>query len=87
MKGTGDEVSTIYDWVSVGIFAALIVLFLQRSTEDEPKDHLWQYAPPAVGCAVANYFGNEGVHVLAIMLLLAIVAYTVIVLKPFGLNG
>jgi hypothetical protein len=76
-------VSTVYDWLTVGMFAGLIVLFLQRSTEQPPRDTLWHYAPPALGCAIGNQLGNEGMHVLAVLVLLAIGAYTVIVLKPF----
>jgi hypothetical protein len=29
---------TPYDWVTVGIFAGLVVLFMQRSTSDEVED-------------------------------------------------
>ena len=39
--------STIYDWVTIGIFAGLIVLFLQRSTDEGPEvDSIWHYLPP-----------------------------------------
>ena len=31
---------TVYDWVTVAIFAGLIVLFLQRSVGPE-RDQLW----------------------------------------------
>jgi hypothetical protein len=51
---------TIYDLVTMIIFAGIVVLFLQRSTAEEPKDHMYQYLPPCVGCAVANYAGNHG---------------------------
>jgi hypothetical protein len=79
---------TAYDWVTVGIFAALVVLFLQRSVgEERAGDTVWHYLPPAAGCAGANYFGNEGQHVLAILLLVAVAAYTALVLKPFDVRG
>ena len=79
---------TPYDWVTVGIFAGLIVLFLQRSSGPaEPVDSLWQYLAAAVGCAVANYFGNEGQHMLAVVVLAATVGYILFVLKPFGTLG
>ena len=53
---------TIFDWMSLAIFAGLIVLFLQRSTsEQRGKDvSLLYYLVLASGCAVANYFGNHG---------------------------
>ena len=35
--GVGGSMETIYDWVSLGIFAGLIVLFLQRSTSDRAE--------------------------------------------------
>lgn len=76
--------NTIYDWVTVAIFAGLVVLFLQRSMPDEPApDTIWHYLPPAAGCAAANYFGNEEYHLAALALLAAVLAYTIMVLKPF----
>ena len=87
---------TVYDWVTVAIFAGLIVLFLQRSSGDEPpRDSMWQYLAAAIGCAVANYLGNAAVkdatpgqpdyvnHVLAVVTLLGTVAYIWFALKPF----
>lgn len=75
---------TFWDWITVFAFAGLITLLLQRSSEDEPRDSLWQYFPPAIGCAVVNYLGNEGQMVLAAILFTAVLAYIVIVLKvPF----
>ena len=72
---------TVWDWVTVFAFAGLVTLMLQRSSEDEPRDKLWQYAPPAVGCAVANYLGNEGVQWAALLILVAVVVYIFVVLK------
>lgn len=74
---------TVYDWVTVAIFAGLIVLFLQRSTEEEPRDSMWQYLGASLGCAVSNYLGNEGYHYLAIPAILGTLAYIQIALKPF----
>src|SRR3546814_6824395 len=70
------RVSTIYDWVAIGLFAALIVLFLQRSTSDGPEiDTIWHYLPPSIGCALVNYSGNEGKDALAIALLAGSIIY------------
>lgn len=78
---------TIFDLLTVGIFAGLIVLFLQRSVdqpEDVPySDHLWQYLAAGAGCALANYLGNEGYSLAAVGLIVAILAFIVYVLKPF----
>jgi len=65
------------------VFAGLITLFLQRSSMENPPDTIWHYLPPAVGCALANYVGNEGYMIPAVALLVAVLAYTHIVLKPF----
>ncbi|WP_308515796.1 XrtV sorting system accessory protein [Sphingomonas flavescens] len=77
--------STVYDWVSLGIFAGLVVLFLQRSTgEGAEKDaSLLYYLGAGVGCAAANYFGNEKQHVIAIALLVATIGFIIYFLKPF----
>lgn len=77
---------TPYDWITVGIFAGLIVLFMQRSTtsNDNVDDPLWMYLAAGVGCAVSNYIGNEGLHLLAIAALGATVAFIVHFLKPFN---
>ncbi len=76
---------TPYDWITVAIFAAIIVLFLQRSVEESPvQDSLISYFPPAIGCAVANYLGNEGQHVFAIAMVAVVLGYCWIVLKPFA---
>lgn len=74
---------TIFDWITVALFAGLIVLFLQRSTQDEPGDHLWQYIVASAGLAVCNYVGNEGQPWLAALLLTAVLAFIHFVLKPF----
>jgi hypothetical protein len=77
-------VKTIYDLLTLALFAGLVVLFLQRSASDAaPDDHLYQYLPPAVLLATANYFGNHEQHIVAIGAILAAIAYVVVVLKPF----
>ena len=79
------DVSTIFDLVTMVLFAGLAVLFLQRSTAQEPQDHMWQYAPPAIALAVANQVGNklENLAVVAWLIIAAAVVYVVYVLKPF----
>lgn len=80
---------TIYYWVSLTIFAGLVVLFLQRSTSDRPEEDvsLLYYLAAGVGCAVANYLGNNDQGIFAILLLVATVAFIVHFLKPFGFKG
>jgi hypothetical protein len=76
-------VRTVYDWVTIGIFAGLIILFLQRSSAQDPKDKIYHYIPAAVGCALANYLGNGGQGLLALLVIVGIGAYVWLVLKPF----
>jgi len=77
-------VNTIYDLLTMALFAGLVVLFLQRSaSEDTTDDHLYRYLPPAVGLAAANWCGNHEQDIFAIALMLAVVAYVMLVLKPF----
>jgi hypothetical protein len=80
--------SSIYDWVSLGIFAGLIVLFLQRSTgEQSEKDvSLLYYLAAGVMCAVANYLGNHGQDIAAAALLVANVVFILLCMKPFRLK-
>lgn len=73
---------TVYDWITVLGFAGLVTLFLQRSSLENPPDSIWHYLPPALGAAVTNYLGNEGMDVAAIAVGIATVAYVILVLKP-----
>ncbi len=75
---------TPYDWLTVAIFAGLIVVFLQRSVgDDEPVDSIWSYLPAMIGCAVSNYLGNHGYEILGILGIAAVLAYSWFVIKPF----
>jgi len=83
---------TVFDWVTIGLFAGLIVLFLQRSVgqkqgdEDvvEPQDSILHYLAPSIGLAVANYLGNEGYALAAWLLIGAACVYIYLVIKPFA---
>lgn len=76
--------TTVFDFLTLAIFAGLIVLFLQRSVApDAPKDHLWQYLAASCGCALVNYLGNEGHTIAAVLLLVGTLAFISYVLKPF----
>ena len=76
--------STVFDFLTMGIFAGLVVLFLQRSASEEPpKDHLWQYLVAAAGCAVANFVGNEGYAIPAAILIFGVLVYIAYILRPF----
>ena len=77
---------TAYDWISIGIFTVLIVLFLQRSTSpaETVKDPFWMYLAGGIGCAIANYLGNLGMHLPAVLATAATVAFIFYFLKPFS---
>jgi hypothetical protein len=78
------SMDTIYDWVTVVIFGALAILFLQRSMgPGRSADRTIYYLPPALGCAGANYLGNNDLKWAAIALTIAVVGYILFVLKPF----
>ena len=56
--GWEGDMETPYDWVTVAIFAGLVVLFMQRSTSDDVHDEhdsIWLYLGAGLGCAVSNY--------------------------------
>ena len=72
---------TVWDWVTIFAFAGLVTLMLQRSAEDEPKDKLWHYAPPALACAIANQIGNAGYHVVAALMMVGVLIYVFYILK------
>ena len=76
---------TIYDWVSLAIFAGLIVLFLQRSTNERADNDvsMLYYLAAGVGCGVANYFGDKGQDIVAVLLLVATLGFIGYFLKPF----
>lgn len=74
---------TVFDWLTVAIFAGIAVLFLQRSTQETPSDSMWHYLPPTVGCAVANQLGNNGYTLIATIMMVLILMYLVYFLKPF----
>jgi hypothetical protein len=77
---------TPYDWITVTIFAGLIVLFMQRSTSesDNVDDPLWMYLAAGAGCAIANYLGNEQMHVPAVGAVAVTLAFIFHFLKPFS---
>lgn len=72
---------TVYDWTTMIVFAGLVVLFLQRS-QGEARDQLWQYMVAALGCAATNYVGNDGHDLLAVVMLMATLAFIFMVLRP-----
>lgn len=78
---------TPYDWITVAIFAGLVVVFLQRSVGDREQDSILSYLPAAVGCAVCNWLGNEGHDAFAVAGLVALLAYIWFVIKPVDLIG
>lgn len=86
---------TPYDWITIAIFAGLIVIFLQRSVaEGEAQDSIMSYLPPSIGCAICNYAGNQAIeresvllHIVAMLGIAAVLAFIYVVLKPFKKFG
>lgn len=77
--------STAWDFITLAVFAGLIVLFLQRSMDNEASEHdpMWRYLAAAVGCAVTNYLGNEISDFAAAAALVATAGFILFVLRPF----
>jgi hypothetical protein len=70
---------TVFDYLTVGCFFALAAAFFTL-TNREPRT-LLQILVAGVVCAVANQIGNAGYMVLGGVLILAGVAYTILVIK------
>jgi hypothetical protein len=69
---------TIYDWVTVLLFAGIVTLFLHRSVDAERSgDSIWKYLLASVGCAGANWLGNHGWDLAAIATLAATIAFII----------
>lgn len=74
--------NSVFDWITVIAFCGLAVLYLQRSSAEDPQDSVWQYLPPAIGCMGANWLGDHVSPVLGVITLVAVLAYVYYVLKP-----
>jgi hypothetical protein len=75
---------TIYDVIAMGIFAGLAILFLQRSANRPPDPiPIWKYGLPAVGCALADFLGNHDATFASIGVFLAVVVFSLMMLRPF----
>jgi len=74
---------SVYDWLSLLIFAALVTRFLQQSTKPAGEhDSLRHYLVASAGCAGANWLGNNGWHLAAFAAIAGTIAYAVVFLGP-----
>jgi ABC-type sugar transport system permease subunit len=68
---------TVYDWITVMIFAGLVTHFLHQSSKPGGSDQsIWLYMVACVGLAVANWLGNNDWHLAAIALIAATLGYS-----------
>ena len=75
--------TTVFDWLTVAIFAVLAVIYLQRSAGTRPAhDAVWKYLPAAVACVIANQVGNAGRPLPATLLMFGALAYIWFVIRP-----
>jgi hypothetical protein len=75
--------STVYDWLTVIIFAGLAIIYLQRSAGERPDhDAVWKYLPPAVTCVAANQIGNADWPLPATVMMFGVLAYIWFVIRP-----
>lgn len=74
---------TVFDWLTIAIFAGLAVVYLQRSAGARPAhDAAWKYLPPAIGCMIANQVGNDGWSLAATSLMMAVLLYVWLIIRP-----
>jgi len=75
--------TTVFDWLTVAIFAGLAVIYLQRSVGERPShDAVWKYLPAAAACMVANQVGNAGWLVPATTIMCGAMAYIWFIIRP-----
>jgi hypothetical protein len=79
--------NTIYDWVTVALFAALLIMVVRGAAAGMSAARLLQYLGAAIGCALINWLGNNGYHVAAIACGAFVLLYTWVVLRPFDSPG
>jgi len=77
--------TTLYDWITVAVFSGLIVLFLHRSDRaSASQDPMFPYLVASAGCALVNWLGNEGHHLIAGLAGLGLGLFIWRILHPFG---
>lgn len=75
--------TTVFDWLTVAIFAGLAIIYLQRSVGARPShDAVWKYLPAAGACMLANQLGNAGWALFATLLMCGTLAYIWFILRP-----
>ena len=75
---------TIFDFVTLALFAGLAILYLQRSASAAPDPvATWKYAIAAIGCAVADYLGDHDQQIASILIFVAVVIFSLAILHPF----
>ncbi|GHF25441.1 hypothetical protein GCM10017044_20310 [Kordiimonas sediminis] len=65
--------NTVFDFITVAIFIAIVGMFFQFSKKED--QNITAYIVPAIGCALGNYFGNEGFVIPAWVIIFATVYY------------
>ncbi len=76
---------TIFDFVTLGLFAGLAVLYLQRSASAEPDPvAIWKYGLAAIGCGVADYLGDHDQRIASMFVFAAVVIFSLAMLHPFS---
>lgn len=75
---------TFWDWLTVSLFMALAITYLNRSIgEMVPGDRIAHYLAPAALLASANWLGNNDRHNLATLAVIVAAAIYFCVIKPF----
>ena len=66
---------TFFDWTTVGLFLVIAGLFFYRNQHRE--ENIFKYLVPSVGCATANWFGNNHYVAVAFFFIALVVAFIV----------
>jgi hypothetical protein len=75
--------TTVYDWLTVALFAGLVTHFLSFSEKPEADDiSFGHYLLLSVLCAAANWLGNHDWDLAAVVVLLAGGGYAYRFLRP-----
>ena len=74
---------TVFDFVSIAVFAAVAVMFIQAVVTERVKlKQVWKYGLAGAGCALANHLGDDGLRIEAVFVALLTVAFALLVLLP-----
>ena len=64
---------TLYDYVTVAAFIGIAVMYFHFNKDED--QNILAYMWPAIGCAISNYFGNEGFPEVSAIVFIGVIAW------------